>query len=183
MQKIEIFIGSPRKNGNAHSLAEIFENGLIKSKSTSRISFLYDYNIKPCNDCRACKKGELVCILLDDMKEIYSRLDDADIIVIGTPIYWFGPSAKTKLLLDRFRPYYVNKKLSGKKAALLLPAGTGEIDCDLTIEMFKRSFKALDVELIGSVTAEAYDVGEANNDKKAKASIDELLIKINSSPS
>ena len=89
---------------------------------------------------------------------------------------------KTKLLLDRFRPYYANKKLSGKKAALLLPAGTGEIDCDLTIEMFKCSFEALGVELIDSITAEAYDIGEAYNDNKARASIDKLLIKINSSP-
>ena len=178
MQKIEILIGSPRKNGNTYTLAEILDKGLDKSKSTTRISFLYDYNIKPCNDCRACKKGKMECILLDGMKELYSRIDAADIIVIGTPIYWFGPSAKTKLLLDRLRPYYANKKLTGKKAVLLLPAGTGEIDCDLTIEMFKRSFEALGVKLIGSVTSKAYDIGEASKDQTAIASINELLSQI-----
>lgn len=179
MQNIEIFIGSPRKRGNTHSLAEIFVNGLDKDRYTSKISFLYDYDIKPCNDCRACKKRELVCVLKDGMREIYPRLDAADIIVIGTPIYWFGPSAKTKLLLDRLRPYYGNKKLKGKKAILLLPAGTGETDCDLTIEMFVRSFGALGVELIGSITAKAYDIGEASNDDKAYNLIEGLLTKIN----
>lgn len=179
MLKIEIFIGSPRKNGNTSSLVEVFDKGLDKSKIVSEKSFLYDYKIKPCDDCRACKTGKMECIIPDDMKEIYSRIDKADIIIIGTPIYWFGPSAKTKLLLDRLRPYYTNKKLTGKKATLLLPAGTGATDCDLTIEMFKRSFDALGVELIGIVAAEAYDIGEASNDKNAMASINELILTIN----
>ena len=176
---IEIFIGSPRKNGNTYSLVEVFDKGLDKSKIISEISFLYDYNIKPCDDCRACKTGKMECIITDDMKEIYTRFDNADIIVIGTPIYWSGPSAKTKLMLDRLRPYYSNKKLAGKKAALMLTAGDGESDCDLTIEMFRRSFKALGIELIGSVAAKAYDIGEVNQDKNAMESINGLLTVIN----
>lgn len=119
------------------------------------------------------------CIITDDMKEIYTRFDNADIIVIGTPIYWSGPSAKIKLMLDRLRPYYSSKKLADKKAALLLPAGDGESDCDLTIEIFRRSFKALGIELIDSVAAHAHDTGEADRDKKALASIAELVAKIN----
>jgi len=179
MLKIEIFIGSPRKNGNTYALVEAFDIGLDKSKIISEKSFLYDYNIKPCDDCRACKTGKMECIICDDMKELYARIDNADVIIIGTPIYWSGPSAKTKLLLDRLRPYYSNKKLKGKKAALILPAGDGESDCDLTIEMFSRSFKALGIELIGSVAAQAYDIGEASNDKNAMASIAGLVSQIN----
>ncbi len=179
MQNIEVFIGSPRKRGNTYSLAEMFEKGLDKKTSTFGSSFLYDYDIQPCNDCRACKKGKMECVLDDDMKKLYDRLEIADVIIIGTPIYWSGPSAKTKLMLDRLRPYYSNNKLSGKKIALFLPAGDGESDCDLTIEMFRRSFKALGVELIASVTAKAYDIGEANNDKLAIASITNLLTSIN----
>lgn len=82
-------------------------------------------------------------------------------------------------MFDRLRPYYSNKKLADKKAALLLPAGDGESDCDLTIEIFRRSFKALGIELIDSVAAHAHDTGEADSDKKALASIAELVAKIN----
>ena len=175
MQTIEILIGSPRKNGNTSSLSEMFVTGLDKNKTTSRTTFLYDKEILPCTDCRGCKKGRLECVLADDMTEMYTQLDNADVMVFGTPIYWFGPSAKTKLLVDRLRPYYANKRLSGKKAVLLLPAGTGAGDCDLTIEMFKRTFEALDIKLLGSVTAEAYDVGEAEKDQDAVASIAKLV--------
>jgi len=171
MKEILILNGSPRKNGNTAVLSEHLIHNI--SINIGQL-FLYDYEIKPCTDCRACKKEDLLCVIRDGMKDIYTKIDNADILIIGTPIYWFGPSGKTKLLLDRFRPYYANKKLKGKKAALLLPAGSGASDCDLTIEMFKRSFEALGIELIGWVTSESYDLGEAINDKQALTDIKKL---------
>jgi multimeric flavodoxin WrbA len=178
MKKVLILIGSPRKKGNTSILAEHLVKFLTKDQDI-KISYLYDFNIKPCVDCRACKKGKLVCILKDGMEELYASIDDSDIMIIGTPIYWFGPTAQTKLLLDRFRPYYVNKKLNGKRAALILPAGTGASDCDLTIEMFKRSFEALGIKYLGAVTSESYDVGDAYNDKDALQNIEKLAETIN----
>ncbi len=173
MKKVLILNGSPRKKGNTSILAEHLIKYLPVDQKIKSY-YLYDFNIKPCIDCRACKKGELVCTLKDGMEELYTRIDNSDILIIGTPIYWFGPTAQTKLLLDRFRPYYVNKKLKGKKVALILPAGSGASDCDLTIEMFKRSFDALGVEFLGAVTSEAYDIGDAYNDKDALQNIEKL---------
>lgn len=175
MKKNNLLIlnGSPRKKGNTAILSEYLLNHLSDKYLTEQL-FLYDYTINPCVDCRACKVDNLSCILGDSMPNIYSKIEEADIIVIGTPIYWFGPSAQTKMLLDRFRPYYVNKKLNGKKAALILPAGTGAGDCDLTTEMFKRSFEALGIELIYTVTSETYDAGDAYNDKDALKEIENL---------
>jgi multimeric flavodoxin WrbA len=180
MQNIEILVGSPRRNGNSIIMADMLRRKFKPQKFDSNITYLYNLAIKPCVDCRACKKGEKECVLKDDMIKVYERLKVSDTIIIATPIYWFGPTAQTKLMLDRLRPFYANKKLAGKKLALLLPAGTGEPDCDLTIEMFKRSAKALEMSYIGEVTAEAYDAGEVNNDTKAIASIIELSIVINS---
>ena len=176
MQKVEVLVGSPRKRGNSYLMSKMLVDNLNEDKYVSNISFLYDFEINPCVDCRACKKNEMVCILEDDMKDLYTRIEDADIIVVATPIYWFGPTAKTKLFLDRLRPYYANKRLTGKQLALLLPAGTGAPDCDLTIEMFKRATVALQMKYIGEVTAKAYNIGEIKNDKKAVELIPELLV-------
>jgi multimeric flavodoxin WrbA len=174
MKNLLVLNGSPRKKGNTAILAEYLLNHISDSLQTEQL-FLYDYTINPCVDCRACKVENLSCIIGDGMPEIYTKIDNADVIIIGTPIYWFGPSAQTKLLLDRFRPYFVNKKLTAKKAALILPAGSGEGDCDLTIEMFKRSFKALGIEYLDAVSSESYDVGDAYNDKKAIKAMDKLI--------
>lgn len=181
MKNIEIFIGSPRITGNTSVLAAHLKNQLDKYLVSTNISYLYDYEIMPCKDCRGCKKVGLKCIVQDDMQALYQDLLDADIIVIGTPIYWFGPTAITKLFIDRLRPYYGSKELSGKKAALLLPAGSGAEDCDLTIEMFKRTFKALEIDYLGAVTSEAYDIGDAAKDQQALLKLNELARKITDS--
>jgi len=175
MRNLLILNGSPRKKGNTAILSEYLIDHLSEDLQAEQL-FLYDYNLNSCTDCRACKKGDLECIIDDGMIELYSKINEADILVFGTPIYWFGPSAQTKMLLDRFRPYYVNRKLEGKKAVLILPAGTGASDCDLTIEMFKRSFKALGVEYVDAVTSESYDAGDAYNDNSALHHIKKLVV-------
>ena len=180
MQNILTVIGSPRKNGNTVFLSKRLREQLLEVDQPDTI-FLNDADIHPCTDCRACKEGDLVCVVRDDMQRVYPRLEAADILIIGTPIYWYGPTAQSKLFIDRLRPYYGNKKLKEKKAALLLPAGSGEPDCDLTIEMFKRIFEALDIAYIGAVTAKAYDIGEAAHDKDALKAIDALAERITTS--
>jgi len=160
--KAEILIGSPRKNGNTFFLTNYLEELLNKNSNVnSNLTFLYDYDINPCIDCRVCKKGKMKCTLKDDAHLLFEKIESADVIIFGTPIYWFGPTAKTKLFIDRLRPYYLNKKLKGKKGAIILSAGSGKSDCDLTIEMFKRIFATLEVEYLDAVTAEAYDIGDA----------------------
>jgi len=177
MKNLLVLNGSPRRKGNTSILAEYLVNQLSSNYHTEQL-YLYDYTINPCVDCRACKADKLTCILGDGMPELYAKIDTADVIILGTPIYWFGPSAQTKMLLDRFRPYFVNMKLKVKKAALILPAGSGDGDCDLTKEMFKRSFKALGIEYIDTVTSESYDVGDAYNDKSAKEDIEKLAAQL-----
>jgi len=174
MKKISILIGSPRKKGNSVFLAKELASR-VKGKFEIETIYLYGFDIEPCIDCRACKAGDLICVLNDQMVDLYEKLDSSDIIVFATPIYWFGPTAQTKLLIDRFRPYFVNKKLTGKKAALLLPAGSGAGDCDLTIEMFKRIFNALEIEYLGVVTSESYNIGDAQKDVHAKKQLGELV--------
>lgn len=173
-----IVIGSPRKSGNTNAMAEILIEELNYSDIEVSIVFLNDNKFCGCIDCRACKKGELVCTIKDDMQELYRKIEDANVLVFGTPIYWFGPTAQMKTMLDRFRPYFGNKKLNGKEAYLLLPAGSGHGDCDLTTEMFKRSFDALGVHLKGVVTAKAYDEGDVLKDHKILANLKNIAKQI-----
>ncbi|NLB75775.1 MAG: NAD(P)H-dependent oxidoreductase [Crenarchaeota archaeon] len=44
-----------------------------------------------------------------------------DVILFGTPLYWYGPLAKMKLFQDHLRPFIGSKKLKGKRDALLFP--------------------------------------------------------------
>jgi len=179
LKTIQIFIGSPRKKGNTNILSDILISKIDTDRFHIEKVYLSDHKISPCVDCRGCKKNDLICIVKDDMNSLYEQIDHADVLIFGSPIYWFGPSGIMKNFLDRFRPYYGNKKLLNKEAALLLPAGTGAEDCDLTIELFKRSFEALGINFLGAMTAKAYDVGEVNKDTNALSNIDQLASLIN----
>lgn len=167
MSVIEIFNSSPRKNGNTAFLAGAFSDTAESGLHKCEINNLYDYDILPCIDCRACKKDNFQCALKDDMNRIYMKMESADILVFGTPIYWYGPTAKMKLLIDRLRPYFGSGKLKGKKGILMMSAGSGKEDCDLTGEMFKRIFDALGITMHGVVITKSYDVGDAQNDAAA----------------
>lgn len=177
MKKLLILNGSPRKKGNTAILSEYLKN-YVDGKLSVEHLFLYDYIINPCTDCRACKEDDFTCVIDDGMQDLYRKLDNSDFIVFGTPIYWYGPTAVMKMMIDRFRPYFASKKLKGKKAALILPAGSGESDCNLTLEMFRRVFDTLGVEFIGAITSQAYDAGDSFNDKKALNEIENLSEKL-----
>jgi multimeric flavodoxin WrbA len=178
MLKSEILVASPRKYGNTFTLSNHFNNLLDNSNTKSHLFELYKYEIKPCMDCRGCKTGLMKCIQKDQFEVIAGKLESADVIVFASPIYWFAPTAKMKLFIDRLRPYYSNKKLSGKMAAIILCAASGKVDCDLTVEMYRRIFNTLEMKFIGAVISKAYDLGEAANDKKAINDIKKLSEKI-----
>ena len=163
---IVAFVASPRKGSNTDILVDETLRAAETNSHTHEKIYLYDYEISPCIDCRKCKKGDLVCPIKDDMQAIYPKMDAADVIIFGTPNYWFGPSAMMKLLMDRMRPYVANGKLKGKKAALITPAADGPDACGPLVEMFRMGFDYLEIEFAGQVLAEAYERGAIKSDEK-----------------
>lgn len=165
--KILALIGSPRKGSNTDTLVEQALKGSEVSGHTYEKISLYNYDISPCIDCRKCKQGDYVCVIKDDMQGIYPKMDGADVIIFGTPNYWYGPTAKMKLLIDRMRPYVANGKLKGKKAVVITPAAEGPHACGPLMEMFRMCFEYLGMEFAGKILAAAYERGEVKNDQKA----------------
>lgn len=160
--------------GNTDLLVEqILKGARTKGYTTEKI-YLYDYNISLCIDCRNCKKEDYVCCINDEMQQIYQLMEEADVIVFGSPVYWYGPPATMKMLLDRMRPFVENKKLKGKKAIVVAPSAEGSKACGLTVEMFRLSLEYLDVDFLGQVLVEAYEKGEIRNDNEQMESAYEL---------
>ena len=165
--KILALIGSPRKKGNTDILVEEILKGCKKNGYKIEKLYLYDYDIEPCIDCRACKKGDLVCPLYDGMHEIYPKMEEADLIIFGTPLYWYSCSGKMKLLIDRMRPFVANRKLEGKKFVLVTPSEEGAEACGPLVDMFNMSFDYLGMKFIGTLLAKAYEKGEIIENQEA----------------
>jgi multimeric flavodoxin WrbA len=158
--KVLGLIGSPRTGSNTDLLVTSILEGVDANKKLTEKVYLYPLDIKPCVDCKACKKGNFECALKDDMKLLYPKLKEADVIVFGTPLYWYGPSAKMKLLIDRLRPFIASKGLTGKKAVVVVPSEEGATACSLTVEMYRMSFKYLEMELVNVLLPTASEKAE-----------------------
>ncbi len=167
--RILALIGSPRRGGNTDILVDEILRGCKTKRHTSEKVYLYDYDIAPCVDCRNCKKGDYSCSLRDGMEEIYPKIERADWIIFGTPLYWYGPTGVMKLLIDRLRPFIASRKLEGKKGVLISPSEEGAAACGCLVEMFRKSFAYLGMEFRGSLLAKAYEKGEiAENPEELK---------------
>jgi multimeric flavodoxin WrbA len=160
-------VGSPRRGSNTDLLVSSVLYGAGTANHTIDKIFLYDVDIGPCVDCRACKRGNCKCALGDGMQLLYPKLEEADVIVFGTPLYWYGPSAKMKLLIDRLRPFVASGKLKGKKAILVAPSEEGIDASKCLVEMFELSFKYLEVELVGKILPKASERAEIKQQPEA----------------
>ncbi len=106
--KILAIIGSPRKNGTVSKLAQnILDAAQVNGHITELIN-LYDYEIKPCIGDWACVKlGK--CHIQDDFEIIFHKLYEADIVILGSPVYWANISGVMKNFIDRHTGYAMFK--------------------------------------------------------------------------
>jgi multimeric flavodoxin WrbA len=103
-KKIMILCGSPRPKGNTHTLADWAADGAKSAGAeVERIDVTrLRYASHGCTSCYGCQKIKAYrCVLKDEASELLARIPEVNAVVIATPIYFFGPSAQTKVLLDR----------------------------------------------------------------------------------
>ena len=101
MNKIVVLSGSPRKYGNTDLLVEAFAKGASEHSEVEVIS-VADHNVAPCVGCNSCFDRENNhCFRDDDMTKIYAKLKEADMLVIASPVYFYGISAQLKAIIDR----------------------------------------------------------------------------------
>ncbi|MBA3060498.1 MAG: flavodoxin family protein [Nitrospirae bacterium] len=129
--RVIAFLGSPRKDGNTELLLNEAIKGVKVSVSAVQVFNLNLMKISPCQDCGGCDEtGE--CIVEDEMSQIYNAIRTADRIILASPVFFFGLSAQTKIMIDRCQAFWCEKYLLkkpipegefGRKGLLLLVGG------------------------------------------------------------
>ncbi|MBC7236549.1 MAG: flavodoxin family protein [Chloroflexi bacterium] len=161
--KVVGFIGSPRAGGNTEHLVREILRGAREAGANTVEFVLNELAIRPCQGCDACKSVGR-CRIQDDMQTLYDEILEADALVIGTPIYFWGPSAQTKAFLDRLYGIDVEgvrEKLAGKR--LLLACAFADADphtADNTINMLRTGAEWFKMPFYEPVLAVASARGE-----------------------
>lgn len=116
--KMLAFNGSPRKNGNtAIFLKKALQGAELQGAYTELIN-LYDFDYKGCTSCLACKtttsKSYGKCALRDTLTPLLKKIEEADAIILGSPIYFGRVTAAMAAFYERLvypylaftKPYY-----------------------------------------------------------------------------
>ena len=164
--KILVLNGSPRAAGNTTALVEAFACGAKESGHEVRTISVCQKTIAGCLACEYCHtKGDRCCIQKDDMQEIYPVLDEAEMIVLASPIYYHGFTGQLQCTINRI--YALDKPKKLKKAALILTSGSDEV-YDGAIYEYENSFlDYLKLENMGIYTA-------FDKQNKSKEKLEEL---------
>ena len=123
--KILVLNGSPKANGNTAGMVKVFKAAAEENGHQADVINVCRKNIKGCLACEYCHgKGHGECAQKDDMQEIYNLLDDTEMLILASPIYYHGISGQLKCVIDRFyaKLYPIAPK-SLKKAAMFLSSG------------------------------------------------------------
>ena len=109
--RILVLNGSPRFKGYTKQMIEAFRFGAETVGHRVDVADVCHLKIAGCLACEYCHtKGNGSCIQKDDMQSIYDLLEEAEMIVIASPIYYHGLSGQLKCVLDRFYSVAYPKK-------------------------------------------------------------------------
>lgn len=142
--KIVTLLGSPRSSGNSASIANRFTESAVQLGAESRTYELNRLSYRGCQGCYACKKTLDHCVLNDDLSEVLTAVQEADLVVLATPVYYGDITAQLKGFIDRsfsyLKPDYLTNpqpsRLSNKK--LVFVQVQGNPDEKLFADIFKR---------------------------------------------
>lgn len=98
--KVLLINGSPNKNGCTYTALHEVEKTLNENGIETELLYLGRKPISGCIACMNCMKTGH-CFQKDIVQEIQMRLDEFDGIIIGSPVYYSGPTGQLVSFLNR----------------------------------------------------------------------------------
>lgn len=135
--------GSPRPNSNTRTALEAIAEGMLEEAPTVNVKILdiARFRISPCRACNSCQKNGGTCVITDDTPTIVQDIVDADLIVFGSPVYWWGISAQLKMVLDKCYSRAADL-MQAKKSIASVITGGAELD-DPEYKIIRDQFRCI----------------------------------------
>lgn len=160
--KVLGIVGSMRKDGNTDKLVEAVLGAVKEAKPKIRTQAVHlsELEIGPCRGCYdACAKTPYKCVVKDDFQGLVQRMEEADGLVLGSPLYFPVPSRLIALCERLVCLAFFHDMRKHKGAHLLedkpcaLVAATGGTD---PMEVFQHLFRFTLSTRMTSLTMKRY---------------------------
>lgn len=121
--------GSPRPQGDTAKMIAVFQEAARAAGHTVTVMDVCRMEIRGCLACEYCHgKGQGRCVQRDDMRRIYEKLPETDMLVLASPIYYHNISGQLKCAIDRFyAALYPAAPPRLKKVAMFLASGDADM--------------------------------------------------------
>lgn len=141
MKKILVLTGSPRINGNSDKMAEAFIKG-AKAAGNEIIRYnAGNKNIKGCRACNTCFSKGKACSFNDDFDELAPLYEQAEALVIVTPLFYYSFPSELKAAIDKIYAFDAGgRKLKINESMLMVCAAT---DLEEDFEGIVRSYELI----------------------------------------
>lgn len=167
--KALVFTGCTRKNGKTETLLNRFISGLKDSNCEVEIIDAVKTRVSPCTGCLSCEKTGN-CIIKDEMQEIYQKVEEANIIVVASPVYFASVTAQLKAMIDRFQTLFSRRYIlktnteTKRKGYLIFTAGLSNpkeiISMEVTTKFFMLSCNSTLDEMIYAMNTDYEEISE-----------------------
>ncbi len=168
-KKVLGIYGSPRKGGNTDQLLDKALEGARSAGAEVQGIYARRLKMSGCLECGGCDETGR-CVVKDDMQSVYPLLEDADIIILASPMFFYGITAQLKALVDRGQAMWSKRMLektpeerrhygAGKGYLIGIGATRGKNlfeGAELTAKYF---FDALDMSYEGGIFFRALEKG------------------------
>lgn len=162
--KVLGIMGSPRIKGNTDLLLDEALKGAQSQGALVEKIIVDKLKISPCKEYYGCSKDGK-CVIRDDMDDLYPKLLNDDIIIIASPMFFYGVPAQLKVLIDRAQAPWAVKQFkiqdltdSKRKGAFIAVGATkGDKLFDGSILTVKYFFQAIEVNYIDELLIRGID--------------------------
>ncbi|MCA1055475.1 flavodoxin family protein [Rossellomorea aquimaris] len=165
--KVLALLGSTRKNGNSEYLAKKILEG-----TDHTLVHLADKHIEPIVDLRHDEGG--FSRVDDDYEELVELIEEHDVLLFATPLYWYGMSGPMKNFFDRWSQYLrderfnLKEELTKKKAYVVISGGSSANIKGLPlVQQFNYIFEFVNMEFADYMIGAGVKPGEVRSDLAA----------------
>lgn len=111
--KALILNGSPRPQGVVVQALRTAADTLRQAGADIEWIDVYRTEFRPCTGCMQCRATNVCPLPRDAAHAVGERIRQAGLLVVGTPTYWGGMSARLKMLFERLVPVFMGESALG----------------------------------------------------------------------
>ncbi|MGE5280094.1 MAG: flavodoxin family protein [Deltaproteobacteria bacterium] len=172
--KILVLNASPRVKGTVAALIEEMRAS-IKAAHSVEVVPVQNLDMRPCTGCMKCRPDKACIRPRDDAHGLAEKVKNADVLIVGAPVYWGNMPGPLKIFFDRNVPlfeyceaksirYIPRPRLKGKRAVIIVssaapfPYNLLPSQSKGTIRSLETVLRAGGVKIIGTINiADSYN--------------------------